>query len=394
MPDTAMRRNVLLLSTALALGMSVMSLMIATAPLAGRMLAGDALATLPVALAMVGLMTATIPASMLMQRIGRRAGFAFGLLVGMTGTATMAWSVWSGTFLMFCVGAFLLGGANAFVQYYRFAAAEVASETFRSRAISLVLAGGVVAAVVGPNVANWAKDLLGPVPFTGTFIAAVGLQVLALAAVAALVIPRAVGRPATAGGRALGGIARQPRYIVAVVGAAGGYAIMSLVMTATPLAITFCGFSFADSAFVIQWHVLGMYVPSFFTGHLIRRFGEVNVMAAGVAVYAGAITFNLSGVDLMLNFWPGLILLGVGWNFLFIGGTSLLTTTYDDSERARAQGLNDFLVFGTTAAASLSAGALHATLGWQAVNLAAVPLLAVVAAMIAWLRLREHRRVA
>lgn len=391
MGDTLMRRNVVLLSAALALGMSVMSLMIATAPLAGRMLAGDSLATLPVALAMIGLMSATVPASLLMQRIGRRAGFAVGLLLGMSGSATMAWSVWGGSFLTFCVGAFLLGNANAFVQYYRFAAAEVAAPEFRSRAISLVMAGGVVAAIIGPNVASMAKDLLAPVPFAGTFAAAVGLQILALVAVSFLAIPRAVSRPPAGEGRPLREIVAQPRFIVAVVGAAGGYGIMSLVMTATPLAVTYCGFTFADSAFVIQWHVLGMYVPSFFTGHLIRRFGELRVMAAGVAAYAASISFNLTGVDLMLNFWPGLILLGVGWNFLFVGGTSLLTHAYRETERARAQGLNDFLVFGTTATASLSAGALHATLGWQAVNLAVLPLLAVIAAMMLWLRLREAR---
>ncbi len=382
-------RNVLILALCQAIVWSSASVMIISSALAAKLLADESLATLPLGLQFVATMFSTFAASMLMRRIGRRAGFTIGALSGVACGLLSAWAIYAGSFIVFCLSGLLFGVAMAFAQYYRFAAAEAAEPAFRSRAISLVIAGGVVSALVGPELAVWARDVLSPVLFAGSYLVIAGLFALAGVLLQVLDIPQPVAAERQAGGRPLMVIARQPIYVVALLGGVVGYAMMMLVMTATPLAMEFCGFTFGDSAFVIQWHALGMFLPSFFTGALIARLGVLNVMLAGALLVAACIAVNLSGVTL-LQFWAGLVLVGLGWNFLYIGATALLTESYDPNERAKAQGLNDSLVFGMVALTTFSSGWLQSHFGWEAVNLAGVVPLAAVIIGILWLRRRRH----
>ena len=390
-PMNAMKRNVWLLSGCQALMNSGNSLLIATSALVGYRLAADkSLATLPLALQFLTSMLTTIPASFLMKAIGRRAGFVVGTLLGLAGAALAAWGIVAGNFIYFCVAAAFIGALNGFGTYYRFAAADVADADYRSRAISYVMAGGVVAAFIGPNLAHWTSDWLSGIEFAGSYLSLLGIYGLSLVVLLFVRIPPPTAAQAHAHGRPLSVIARQPAFIVALAGGALGFGVMALVMTATPLAMHQHAHVFADTAFVIEWHLLGMFAPSFFTGHLIRRFGVLNVMLAGVVLNIGCVAVNLAGTE-VAHFWAALTLLGVGWNFLFIGGTTLLTETYTESEKAKAQALNDFLVFTVITAASLSAGALQYHLGWRAVNLGVVPLIIVILAAILWLK--QVRRV-
>ncbi|HET6521013.1 MAG TPA: MFS transporter, partial [Geminicoccaceae bacterium] len=274
--------------------------------------------------------------------------------------------------------------------FYRFAAADAADEAFRGRAISYVLAGGVLAAVLGPELAKATRELLAPILFAGCFLAVAGLGLATLLVLCFVTIPRPGAEERRGSGRPLGRIARQPAFAVAALAAMVAYGVMSLVMTATPLAMVACGLGFDDAAFVIQWHVLGMYAPSFFSGHLVGRFGAPNMIVAGALLIFACVGVNLSGVELV-QFWAGLVLLGLGWNFMFVGATTLVTTTYAPAEKAKVQALNDFLMFGTVAAAALSSGALQQLIGWTAVNLAVIaPLLLALGATL-WLR-RQARR--
>lgn len=392
MPARHPHRTVVLLALCLALGMSTNTLMITSAAVVGAGLAADrALATLPVALAFVGTMATTVPASLLMKRVGRRYGFLTGATLAATSAALASLGIWERSFPLFCVATTGLGAANAFVQYYRFAAADAADESFRSTAISLVMGGGVVAAVIGPNLATWAKDWVAAAPFTGTFLSLIGLQVLAMALLLFLDIPRPDSTERGDAGRGLREIARQPRFVVAVVGGMCAYMTMNLVMTATPLAVLDCNYVFADAAFVIQWHIIAMFAPAFVTGRLIRRVGVLPVMLAGAAMLGGTVAANVSGVDLHVNFLVGLVLLGVGWNFVFVGATTLLTTCYTPAEKAKTQAANDFIVFSSVAVSALSSGAIHSLLGWTAVNLVTVPLILAVTAGVVWLMLHERR---
>lgn len=381
-----MKRNVWLLAGCQALMNSGNSLLIATSALVGFRLAPDkSLATLPLALQFFTSMLTTIPASFLMKAIGRRAGFMVGTLLGLAGAGLAAWGIVTGNFIYFCLAAALIGAFNGFGTYYRFAAADVATPDYKSRAISYVMAGGVVAALVGPNLAHWTSEWLAGIEFAGSYLSLLGIYGLSLLTLLFVRIPPPTMAQTQAHSRPLSEIARQPAFIVALVGGALGFGVMALVMTATPLAMHQHAHVFADTAFVIEWHLLGMFAPSFFTGHLIRRFGVLNVMLAGVVLNVGCVAVNLVGTD-VAHFWAALTLLGVGWNFLFIGGTTLLTETYAESEKAKAQALNDFVVFTVITAASLSAGALQYQLGWRAVNLGVVPILVVILAALLWLR--------
>jgi MFS family permease len=384
-----MKRNVWLLAGCQALMNSGNSLLIATSALVGFRLAPDkALATLPLALQFFTSMLTTVPASFLMKAVGRRAGFMVGTLLGLGGAGLAAWGIVSGNFLYFCLAAALVGAFNGFGTYYRFAAADVATPDYKSRAISYVMAGGVVAAVVGPNLAHWTRGWLAGVEFAGSYLSLLGIYGLSLAILLGVRIPAPTAAQAHAHGRPLGIVARQPAFLVALAGAALGYGVMALVMTATPLAMHQHAHGFADTAFVIEWHLLGMFAPAFVTGQLIRRFGVLNVMLAGVALNVGCVAVNLAGTE-VAHFWLALTLLGVGWNFLFVGGTALLTETYAESEKAKAQALNDFTVFTVITAASLSAGALQHLLGWRAVNLGVLPLIGTIAAALLWLKRRR-----
>jgi MFS family permease len=386
------RKNILLLAVCQAVMMTGGSLLITSAAVVGAMLTDErSLATLPLALQFLSSMLTSIPASFAMRRWGRRAGFLFATLIGAAGGALAAWAIWQGDFWLFCSGTALVGVFNGFGIYFRFAAVDAAPASYKEKAISYVMAGGVVAAFAGPNLANLARDMIPAAAFAGSYAALVGLYAMALVALLFVDIPRAPAVVAGKVGRPLLQIARQPVFIVAMLGAMLGYGIMSLVMTATPLAMAVCGLPFSDSAFVIQWHVFAMFAPSFFTGALIRRFGVLTVMLWGVLCYIGTVFINLNGVTVS-HYWTALFLLGLGWNFLFVGGTDLLTEAYREEEKAKAQALNDFMVFTTVAISSLSAGALQYHYGWEAVNWGVTPLIAVI--LLAVVGLMWRRRAA
>ena len=392
MNKAKMKKNVWLLAFCQALMNTGNVLLVATSSLVGYNLAANkALATLPLGLQFLGTMVTTIPASMLMKHIGRRAGFIVGTVLGLAGAALASWAILHDAFLYFCVGAVLFGAFNGFGTYYRFAAADVATDAYRPTAISYVMAGGVIAAVVGPNLANWTGGLLAEAQFAGSYLALAGIYAASFAVLLFLDIPRPGAHEARDTGRPLRAIAAQGQFVVAVLGAALGYGIMSLVMTATPLAMHAHAHPFHDTAFVIEWHVLGMFAPSFVTGHLIRRFGVLNVMLTGALLNTLCVVVNLGGTDLT-HFWGALVLLGVGWNFLFVGGTTLLTETYRIEEKAKAQALNDFLVFTMVAASSLSAGALHYSLGWRAVNVGVLVPVTLIFGALLWLRSTRRAR--
>jgi MFS family permease len=384
---TGARRTVLLLAGCQAMAMTSMSILATTSAIVGQMLAADkALSTLPVALQMTGMMCATIPAALLMARIGRRGGFWIGAALGATGGVVAGLAVWAASFPLFCLGTFLIGSSNGFAQQYRFAAAEMADDGFRSKAISLVLAGGVVSGTFGPEVAKWSRDLFDPVMFAGCFALIVALQLGAAALLSVVRLPPPPPRGSFRGaGRPLGEIVRQPRFVVALLAGMVGYAVMAMVMTATPIAMIGCGFHFTEAAFVIQWHILGMYAPSFVTGHLIARFGLPAILLSGAVLLLACCGINLAGIA-EANFWAANMLLGVGWNFLFVGATTLLTSTYRPEERAKVQALNDFLIFGTSTVSAFSSGALLAGFGWPTIQLTGIPLVAIAAAAILWLR--------
>ena len=385
-------RNVFVLSLCQAFLFSGQSLIVATSALVGFALSEDkSYSTLPFASQLLATMLTSIPAAALMSRIGRRASFQIATLFGMAGAASCTAAILYGSFALFLAGSICLGVFAGFGNYYRFAAADSVDTVHKSRAIAYVMVGGVVAAFIGPNLANLTRDLIGQSAFAGSYASLMLLHVLSLSSLVFLRLPpgHGSGDDTRYSGRPLSQIAAQPTFVVAVLCGALGYALMSLVMTATPLAMHHEGHAFSDSAFVIQWHVLGMFAPSFFTGHLINRFGLLRIMATGALAVIVCVITNLFGYS-VLHYWMALTLLGVGWNFLFIGSTTLLTQAYEPEERFKAQALNDFIVFSMVAAASLSAGAIHHHLGWQAVNYGAIPLLIVVLAVLAWLAVHEE----
>lgn len=388
-----MNRSIFQLSLAQALMISVNTIMVSAAALIGASLATNkALATLPLALQFVAIMASTLPASLLMRRIGRKAGFLIATLVGLIGGISCLAGLYLHSFVWFCLGTVCTGVYTAFGHYFRFAATEVAPDNQKNTAISYVLAGGVLAAIIGPNLANLSKETLS-ISFAGTMVSVIILYALNGLNIACMHLagPTAVKR--RIGARDIAQIVLQPTYLVAVISAAIGYAIMVLLMTATPLAMTHEHHAFDDVAFVIQWHVLGMFVPSFFTGHLINRFGVQRIILCGAVLMLICISLNLNGSS-VTHFWSALLLLGIGWNFMFIGGTSLLTETYSPAESAQAQGVNDLIVFSCAALASLGAGALLHYLGWRLVNYAVLPFVFVALTAHLWLWMLRKRQPA
>ncbi len=388
------RRNVTLLSGGLALSMSGGILVMTVTALTGTMLApSPELATLPLTVQFIMTMATTIPASLFMRRVGRRVGFSVGQIIGVIGALVSCYAIFEHNFWLFVVGGGLIGSHNAFWQYYRFAAADTASADFKSRAISYVMAGGVVAAILGPELARYSRDLFEPIMFAGPYAVLAALSLCTLLLLQFIRIPGLTVEERKDSGRPLSVIARQPAFIVAVLSAMLGYAVMSFVMTATPLAMAACDHGFGDTAFVIQWHALGMTVPSFFTGHLIRRFGVLTIIKIGALLNLGTVIVGLSGID-VTEFFLALLFLGVGWNFMFVGGTTLLTEAYTPAERNKVQALNDFLVFGLVSVASLGAGAIQNLWGWEAINMMVIvpTLIAFLAAL--WLRLFNGRNKA
>lgn len=382
-----MHRQVLLLAAAQALFQTASVMVMTVGGLAGGHVAADPrLATAPIAAMFLGTALATFPASLWMARAGRRAGFVAGAALGTAGGLVGAFGIAAGSLAILSLGTLLIGVYQGFAQFYRFAASEVADAAFRPRAISFVLAGGIVAALLGPALGRAGGPLLAA-DYAGSFLLLAAASLIATGLLLCVRVPQPKPAAAEPAGRPLLRIVRQPAYLVALFGAATGYGVMILAMTATPLAMVHHRHGLGDAALVIQLHVLGMFLPSFFTGALVARFGVLRIMFAGVGLLAGHVLLSLSGTG-FASFASALVLLGVGWNFLYVGGTTLLTGTYAPAERGRAQGANDMTVFAVGLASSLGAGALLQAFGWQALNLLLLPWLAAAALAIVWLARR------
>ena len=374
--DPHARRNALVLTAGTAISGSAPPIVITLGGLAGLYLLGPdkSLATLPISGFNIGVVLGAIPAALLMRKIGRRLGFMSGSAFAMAGGLVAAAAVFGDLFWLLVAGTLLVGFATAFVQQYRFAAADSGDEYFRARAISWVMIGGVAAAIIGPQTVIYTRNLFDPIPFAGSFLAISVLAALGMVIVSLLSGSARTdqGEVESQGGRPLSELLRQPRMLVAILCGMGSYALMALVMTAAPLAMVACGLTEDDAAYGIQWHVLAMFLPSFFTGHLIARIGVEAVITIGMGLLVACGVVALSGIDIA-HFWISLVLLGVGWNFGFIGSTTMLTETYRPAERGKVQGLNDFLVFGTVAVASLSSGAVLNAYGWETVGTIVFP---------------------
>jgi len=384
------RRNVGLLAACQALLLTNNATLIAINGLAGLALAPvKILATLPVTCWIAGGALATMPASLHMKRVGRQRGLAAGTLWGIAGALICAGAVWAQSFWILCLGALVFGVYNAYGQYYRFAAADVAGPGYKSTAISLVLAGGLVGGILGPTTSRVTVDLLTP-RFTGAYLALIGFALVTLLLLRFTRIPAPDPTAQAASGRPLREIAAQPKFIVAVMSGAIGYGVMNFLMTSTPIAMGVCGHPYSDAAFVISAHVIGMFAPSFVTGALIRRAGVLPVMFAGALLNFAAIGVALSGIS-VAQFWWSLVLLGVGWNFLYVGGTTLLTETYRPEEMAKAQGANEQTIFVVMVISSVASGATVTAAGWERVNVFALPLVALAAIAIAWFALSQRK---
>jgi MFS family permease len=386
----ASHRNVALLACCQALLLTNAVTLIAVSSLAGYAIAENkALATAPATTYVIGVAMAAFPASLWMRRVGRRNGFLTGAALALAGSAIATFAMSISSFVLLCLGTTLLGMYNAFGQYYRFAAADAVAASFKAKAISYVLAGGLVGGIVGPEISKHTRTLAQP-QFIASYASLFVYALVAMAVISRLKIPQEAHGTSHEPARALGEVVKQPAFIVAVAVGALGYAVMNFLMTATPLAMGFCGHPYEASAGVIASHVVGMFAPSFFTGSLINRFGVLRVILAGVAIMAACIAVALSG-QAVPHFWWALVLLGIGWNFMYIGGSTLLTETYRPSEKAKVQGLNEIIVFTVQAMSSLSSGVLVNTKGWETLNYVALPLVACAGVAAGWLALRRRR---
>ncbi|SIQ47789.1 Predicted arabinose efflux permease, MFS family [Paracoccus thiocyanatus] len=395
-PDAMRRawRNVIVLLLAQAVLGAQMSMIFIVGGLAGQMLSPNpCIATLPLSVLILGSALSARPLSGFMRRHGRQAGFLLSCGSAALGAAVSAYALAAGSFWLFTAGALLTGVYMAAQGFYRFAATDCAPPQFQSRAISWVLAGGLAAAFTGPLLVRLTADVTA-IPFLATYAAIIGLNLLGPVLFAFLDIPRPPARAAGhSEGRPLAELLRVPQIAVAIICGMVSYALMNLVMTSAPLAVVGCGFGTGDAANIVSGHVLAMFAPSFFTGHLIARFGAARIVMVGLVILAGAGAVALSGVDLA-HFYIAMILLGLGWNFGYIGATAMLTRAYRPEERERVQGLNDAIVFGGVFLASLSSGGLmnclggSAQAGWSAVNLAMLPFLVLAGGALLWLMLR------
>lgn len=377
------KRNLGLLVAAQSLGGASPPIIISLGGLVGQQLStSPSAATLPVSLYQLGLALSTLPAAWLMGRLGRRVTYMIGALMGAISGAVAAQGIAQSNFVMFCVGTAFAGFYAACVQSYRFAAADaVADSSKQANAISRIMIGGLIAGIIGPQVVIWTRDSLPGTPFAGSFYSQAVLALLALPLVAMLRVPKTTAKVVAGEARPLSEIARTPKFIVAAAAGVVSYGLMAFLMTAAPMAMVGCGHTVGEAALGIQWHVLSMFAPSFFTGKLIQRFGNRTITSLGLVMIGGAGVLALLGLDLF-HFWGALILLGVGWNFGFIGATSLVTECYRPAERAKVQALNDFLVFGTVAVASFGSGQLLHTVGWNGINVGMLPLVAIVLVLL------------
>jgi predicted MFS family arabinose efflux permease len=391
--DALARRNALVLAAAQALAGGNNTVIVSTSSIIGAVLAPDkGLATLPITFMVFGMWAGTLPVGALARRYGRRFALQTGSLFGILSGLISYTAVMQGSFALLLAGTFCGGLYAAAHQSYRFAAADTASERFRARAVSWVLAGGIFAAVIGPQLVIWTKDILSPHLFAASFL---GQSVCALAAAIVLQFVRIPQlRPqAHHEVRPMGAILRQPRFVVAAACGMAAYAMMNMVMTSAPLAMVGCGHSVTDATLGIQWHVLAMYGPSFFTGALIARYGVERITAIGLGFIALTAVVAITGIT-VAHFWTALVLLGLGWNFAFIGATTMVTQCHRPEERTRVQSFNDFLVFGSMAVSSFSSGQLLETVGWAAINEVVFPVVFVVFALLMWVRMRGRAAAA
>jgi len=391
--DGRARRNAIVFSVAQALYGASASVLVTVGGLVGYSLVSDkSLATIPITSFVVGIAATTIPAAMLMRKVGRRAGFVFGALLGAFGAGLAAYAIWIGSFVVFCMAAALIGSYQGFAGFYRYAAADTASESFKSRAVSWVLAGGVASALIGPMVVIWTKDSIPGVLYAGAFVSIFFLSLLAAGILGFIDIPHVDEKIATKGARPLREILAQPRLLIAIFCCMVSYATMNLVMTSTPLAMVAHSHSVDDAAIVIQWPIVAMYAPSFFTGSLIARFGKETIIATGMVLLSLSGIAALAGTD-MINFWLALVLLGIGWNFGFIGGTTLVLDCYRASELNKVQAASDFSIFATVGVASFTSGVMLNAFGWQAVQYSLFPLVAIVFFLILFVKRRAKQGV-
>jgi predicted MFS family arabinose efflux permease len=386
--DALARRNALVLAAAQALAGGNNTVIVSTTSIVGAMLAPDkGLATLPITAMVLGMWAGTLPVGALARRFGRRFALQTGSLFGILSGLISYTAVLHGSFWLLLCGTFCGGLYAAAHQSYRFAAADTASESFRSKAIASVLAGGIFAALLGPQLVIWTKDLLSPYVFAASFLGQSLCAVLAAVVLQFVRLPQ--GRQwHAAKARPLAEILRQPRFVVAAACGMASYAMMNMVMTSAPLAMVDCGHSVTDATLGIQWHVLAMYAPSFITGTLIARFGVERITGLGLGLIALTGVVAIAGLS-VAHFWGALALLGVGWNFAFIGATTMVTQCHHAHERTKVQSFNDFLIFGSMAVSSFSSGQLLASFGWQAINEVIFPVVLVVVALLAWLKWKE-----
>ncbi|WP_234682213.1 MFS transporter [Bradyrhizobium monzae] len=389
--DVRVRGNVVRLAAAQALTGANSAVIFATGSIVGATLAPDmSLATVPLSMYVVGLAAGTLPTGAISRRFGRRWAFVIGTGLGALTGVIGSFAILHASFALFCLATFLGGLYGSVAQSYRFAAADGASAAYRPKAVSWVMAGGVFAGVLGPQLVQWTMEIWSPYLFAFSFLVQAAVALVAMGIVAGVDMPK----PAPAdlhGGRPLLEIVTQPRFIAAALCGVISYPMMNLVMTSAPLAMKMCGLSLSDSNFGIQWHIVAMYGPSFFTGALIARFGAPKIVAAGLLLEAGAAGIGLSGITAM-HFWATLIVLGVGWNFSFIGASALVLETHRPQERNKVQAFNDFLVFGMMAIGSFSSGQLLANYGWSAVNMVVFPPVVLglaVLSLASWARRRK-----
>ena len=388
--DRLARRNALVLAIAQALAGGNNTVLVATAAIVGTMLAPDkGLATLPISIFVLGMWMGTLPMGMLARRLGRRNALQIGTGCGVLTGLICCVAVLQGSFFLFNVGAVFSGFYASAHQSYRFAAADTASDEFRPKAISWVLFGGILAGVVGAQLVIATQNLWPPYLFAATYIGQSALALVAGGVLMFVNIPKPPPRSVVGDGRPLSEIAREPRFIVAVACGVAAYSMMNLVMTSAPLAMVMCNHSITDATLGLQWHVLGMYAPSFITGALITRFGLERITGLGFALIVVAAGIGIAGISLW-HFWIGLALLGVGWNFAFIGATTMVTHCHRPNERNKVQAFNDFLVFGSMAIGSFSSGQLLASFGWATVNEVVFPVVLAASALLLWSALRRR----
>jgi MFS family permease len=392
--DAIAKRNVVVLVAAQAVISAQLPMMFTVAGLAGSSLASNpCFATLPITAMVLGSMLAANPLSSFMARHGRRAGFVLGTIGGALGAAISAYGLYARIFELFVLGALFTGIYMSANGFFRFAATDTASDAYRPKAISYVMAGGLLSAIVGPQLVKVTAEAM-VVPFLATYLAVIAMNGLGVFLFAFLKTPAVAQVKAVEGGRSRWQLLTTPRIAVAVICATVSYALMNLMMTSSPIAVVGCGFTKGNAADVVMFHVLAMYAPSFFTGHLIARFGAERIVGVGLLILCLSGVVAFVGVDLP-NFFGALILLGLGWNFGFIGATAMLTASHTPAERGRMQGMNDFIVFGGVTLASLSSGGLmncsgsSVVDGWHAVNIAMIPFLVLAGASLVWLRSRR-----